>query len=282
MGQRANRLKLFLQKHPWCCYCGGKAAAETEDHWPPRAAFFGRRWPDGYVFPACALCNHFTSNHEALFALVCMMVPANHRFTTEAANQFNKAVRAQRHRHPEVMQSIDMTANAKRAVFRSNGWQLPQGESFGNFPLINISHPRFRESVELCGQKLLLSLYYRHIGRPLPRTGSAVMQWVTNTFQAQGELDTLMAKMPDIGRPVHHHTTPLGDQFSYRCYADRSRGLAAFIVTLHGALAIIGVLSDEGEVAWQAGKAWNAFGVLPSVEHPEREQLRDVSDREET
>ena len=265
MGQRTNRLQQFLQRHPWCCYCGGTAAAETEDHWPPRAAFFGRRWPDGFVFPACTHCNHFTSNHEALFALVCTMRPAKEGFTPRESARLSKAVRAQRRRHPEAMQSIDMTANAKRQVFRSNGWQLKPGGTYHDVPLLNISHPRFRESIELCARKLLLSLYYRHIGHPVPRTGSAVMQWVTNTFQAQGQLDDLLAKMPHLGQPVYHHTTSLADQFTYRCYADESRGLGVFLVTLHSALAIIGVLSKEPDVACQAGEAWQAFNVLPGA-----------------
>lgn len=159
-----------------------------------------------------------------------------------------------------------MTANAKRAAFRSNGWQLSSGRIYHDVSLLNISHPRFRESIDLCARKLLLSLYYRHIGHPVPRTGSAVMQWAANTLHAQGQLDGLLAKMPHLGQPVHHHTTSLAEQFTYRSYADESKGLGVFLVTLHSALAILGVLSKEPDVACQAGAAWQAFTVLPGAE----------------
>ena len=48
--ERARRTR-FLAAHPYCCFCGGVVATETEDHIPARSLFVNRQWPEGYVFP---------------------------------------------------------------------------------------------------------------------------------------------------------------------------------------------------------------------------------------
>jgi len=56
MGQARRRraaLDRFLAEDPVCCFCGGSRAAETGDHVPGRAIFLERKWPEGYLFPAC-------------------------------------------------------------------------------------------------------------------------------------------------------------------------------------------------------------------------------------
>lgn len=65
MGKKARRSEKFRRENPTCCYCGG--STETEDHVPPKAAFFHKRWPADHVFPACRDCNERTRDSDTVF-----------------------------------------------------------------------------------------------------------------------------------------------------------------------------------------------------------------------
>src|SRR5438309_3008238 len=75
MGTGKRFHDLFLEKHPICCFCGGAARAETIDHVPPRTLFRDRRWPEGFIFPACNRCNDVTRKDELLVAMLGRMFP---------------------------------------------------------------------------------------------------------------------------------------------------------------------------------------------------------------
>jgi hypothetical protein len=45
-------------KSKMCIFCGGTVPADTIEHYPPKSIFSEKKWPDGYVFPACKPCNH--------------------------------------------------------------------------------------------------------------------------------------------------------------------------------------------------------------------------------
>lgn len=65
-----QRRQKFFAEHPVCCFCGGAARAVEEDHFPSRALFRERVWPEGYAFPACARCNRATSADELIVAML--------------------------------------------------------------------------------------------------------------------------------------------------------------------------------------------------------------------
>lgn len=64
--QNRDRRQKILDAHPWCIYCGARAA--TTDHCPPRSAFRGRHWPETYEFPACEPCNSGARLDEQVMA----------------------------------------------------------------------------------------------------------------------------------------------------------------------------------------------------------------------
>jgi hypothetical protein len=65
-----QRRRKFFAEHPVCCFCGGRSAAVEEDHFPSRALFRERVWPEGYAFPACVKCNRVTSDDELIVAVL--------------------------------------------------------------------------------------------------------------------------------------------------------------------------------------------------------------------
>src|ERR1017187_879161 len=97
MGNASRRRTLFIAKHPMCCYCGGNTPTATEDHWPSRAIFNQRQWPEGYVFPACEQCNAATADDETLFAMLCRI--NQDAITPEANLHMQKLMMAMKERH---------------------------------------------------------------------------------------------------------------------------------------------------------------------------------------
>lgn len=265
MGDKKNKRQHFLEQHPFCCYCGGKTPATTQDHWPSRELFVRRQWPDGYVFPACEPCNNASSRVEGLFALVARMGRKEKESDVEWRDALRRLADGQRVRHPGVLGSMEMSATRKRAVFREQKWTLPKGETYSGLGLANINHPAIISAIEMCARKLLLSLYYRHTGRALTAEGSAAFQWATNTLRTDENLDKLLAQLPAIQRPAHHWTTPLSDQFSYRWGTSTDDNLAIFVVLLQGSFVIMGAMSADQVVAQHSLGPWIPLTLLGPV-----------------
>ena len=55
MGDKQRRLAMLAAAGAKCISCGGQAAATTEEHYPPRALFRDRAWPEGFTFSGEAL-----------------------------------------------------------------------------------------------------------------------------------------------------------------------------------------------------------------------------------
>ena len=86
---KKKKSRSFLLDHPMCCFCGGSEPATTEDHIPARAFFYGRRWPEGYSFPACEACNRDSKVSEAIAAVIsrCFPDPLDAKETDELRRQ---------------------------------------------------------------------------------------------------------------------------------------------------------------------------------------------------
>jgi len=249
MGEQQSRKKRFLAKHPLCCFCGGGTPATTEDHWPSRAIFIGRKWPEGYVFPACGPCNSATRLDEPLMALICRI-----RFPDIAGDpaEWHRLLKGIRYTMPEVAASMAMSTTEKRAALREKGLELPVGQTYKDLPIASIAHPRFHEAAERFAQKLFSSLYYKHTGRILGPHGRIIYVWRTNTFSFEeffkdAHMRQLLVKFPKLTREGR----PLNDQFFYKYnVAEVEPPAAVFGVVFNHAVAMLGVvMGDVSQVA---------------------------------
>jgi hypothetical protein len=62
-----------------CIFCGGQRVATTQEHCPPRALFREKKWPEGYVFPACEECNWGTSDDDLMVAFLAHLTKAGNK-----------------------------------------------------------------------------------------------------------------------------------------------------------------------------------------------------------
>ena len=119
MGSRADRHKQSFAAHPWCCFRGGNVRATEEDHLPSRILFDDRRWPEGYVFPACEACNGASRHDEQVVAMLSRIYPDPKTPKEHAA--VTERIRAVAHNFPEIMLEMKPTSNQVRAAARRYG-----------------------------------------------------------------------------------------------------------------------------------------------------------------
>jgi hypothetical protein len=248
MGRKQERRQTFLQQHPVCCFCGGSQRATTEDHFPPRAIFHDRQWPEGYVFPACASCNAATAKHELLVSMLARL-GSNARATTHY-DELKQLVQAVANNFPGILESMRMSLSEKRAWLRDNSGRLAQGSTSADIGLESASDPRIEEAVEQFGRKLFLALFYYHTQKIVPNRGGIVFRWTTNGSDLdevfpRNVLQPLLSGFPSLLRTK----TTLDDQFFYRYAIAEASEAAVFLTLFNDTLAMLGFVFCDSATA---------------------------------
>lgn len=247
MGSKTRRLTAFIEKHPYCCYCGGDTPAKTQDHFPPRSLFLLRGWPEGYVFPACEVCNNATSGAEMIFSMLARSSMA--RESDQGITEWRRQLEAVKERFPDVFQSLFLSPIKIKNWLRAKGVKLPHGATTMDVPVISIEHPKIHEAAELFATKLFCSLYYLHTSRTLPSAGGIVFRWHSNAQEMDKPLpkdilDPMLTGFPELKR----QGTSLHDQFFYRYAVTETHPYAgAFLVFFHSTLALLGFVFPDIE-----------------------------------
>lgn len=249
MGAGSKRRTAFFVKHPTCCFCGGVKKAETEDHFPSRAIFKDRIWPEGYVFPACKECNDATAKHELIIAMLSQLYPDSAERTHQL--QVMALMKSVDNNFPGLLQSMGrMTANRKRRWLRERGLSLSPGTTTADLGVMSIEDSRIQQAARLFATKLFLALYYYQTGIILRQAGGVVFRWETNAKDLdqafpRDVLAPLLQGMPELRRA----NTNLKDQFFYRFAVADTKNAAAFLAFFNQSLAMLGfVFSDVASV----------------------------------
>ena len=250
MGNASRRSALFMAKHPMCCYCGGNTPTATEDHWPSRAIFDERQWPEGYVFPACVQCNAATADDETLFAMLCRINQDS--ITSKAKERTQKLIMAVKERYPEIYRSLRASSTDIKRYLRESDQELPTGKTTKDLPLLSLKHPEVHAVVLRCAAKLYLSLHYMHTGQPLPTSAGILFRWFTNATPIDNI--PVLEILPEItGFPeLKRQQTSLHNQFNYRFGVMEDKSASVFFVTFNNAMGMVGVayrdIADAGDL----------------------------------
>ena len=211
MSARNNRRKKFFENNPLCCFCGGNTKAEEEDHFPSRALFDDRKWPEGYVFPACSSCNRLSSKEENIIAFIS-------RFNPEGDCQsvhFVKLTRSINEQYPGLLLRILPSNIERKNLSIKSNLDIPQGVARSEAPIVKLNEPEIIEAVKVFSQKLLMALYYKHIGEPLPLTGGICTEWYTNLqVDNDGLPSNIIGQLPSTPQ-LKRCLTSLKNQFDY-------------------------------------------------------------------
>lgn len=218
----------FFTENPICCFCGGVTRSLEIDHVPGRVFFRDRQWPEGYVFPASIECNRATREEEKKVALLARL---NSNDNNLDAADLEKLARDIAKYDADFMSSIQVARPVDvRQFLRRKGIAKPNGSALSDLSMIKLG-PLVDQAVRKFGRKLVLALWYKHVGKILPRTGGIRISWKTNaSLDFDDEtLENTLAALP--GLPImSRNSQHLGDQFVYRYGFSNDNNGAAFLV----------------------------------------------------
>jgi hypothetical protein len=246
VGAKARRKKEFLAEHLYCCFCGGTRLAEEPDHVPPRVLFDGRRWPEGFEFPACVRCNRATRHDEQIVAMLVRLYPD--ATTPAGMAEVDERFRAVAHNYPEVLAEMRPTAEQIQSAVEKYKIQLEAGQSIADLPVLSVKGPIVNRAIENFARKLFCALFYKHLGTALPSEGGIAVTWYSNIQIFNEEIPRSIADVL-VGFPdtIERARTNLGNQFFYRWGINPNKEAAGFLAFFREAFALIGYLMIDAD-----------------------------------
>lgn len=213
MGEKRRRLKEFLSNHPICCFCGGKELATTQDHLPPRSVFDQKKWPIGYIFPACEKCNSGSSKYDSIFALISRINPFK-KEPEDVQKETEKLILAYVEQFPEEAVELKLSSNAKRKWAKKSNFKLGRGETYGELPIIRIPKS-WNDSIHTVSTKLIKALHYKHTGQIIPTEGRVEVKWWSNAEYIEGNFPKEFVEQLGGHVLLKRDKLTLNEQFSY-------------------------------------------------------------------
>jgi hypothetical protein len=244
--KRRRRLE-FFSKHPRCCFCGGIAPATEEDHFPSRALFLKRAWPEGYAFPACAKCNHVTKRDELIVALLSRI--RGGKANPESRGEMHRYFADVRKYFPGLLENMrPKTHREFRNARKKYGLTLQPGQASTDMPILLLTDARIQSAVLNFAHKLGMALYYKHAAKPVPTAGGVALRWYSNL---QVEIDAIPRELTDLMPTfpkLERARTSLSDQFFYRIGLVEEKTMGVFLATFREAFAIVGFLGVDATI----------------------------------
>lgn len=235
--------RIFLAEHPTCCFCGGAVPSAEPDHQPGRVFFRDRKWPDGFVFPACVPCNRVSTKAENAIALLAAHFPDDYNRAL-----YRKRAEWMRANHPEVIDSLRLTANEKRRAVKSFGLDVPSGVAISEMPLVGLDKAIWVPLFQIFARKLMLGFHYQALARPIPVNGGVWISVSTNADLIAGRAPTEIFEMANrLVKPTHHKRL-MDDQLIIGWNAEEELGAAVFKVALHKRLVFSGLTMERPEL----------------------------------
>ncbi len=220
--------------------------ATTQDHLPPRSVFDNKKWPEGYVFPACLKCNGDFSKHDSVFALVSRIKPGVEE--TEAVFQeTKKLIDAYIEKYPDEASKVFLSANQKRSWARKAKLELAQGESYSELPVINMPKT-WTESIELVSKKLIKALHYKHTGKIIPSSAEIKITWWTNTALIDGSFPLEFLEIIPQNVLIKRDNVTLNNQFSYGYQTSEDGLLGIYGMYFRFSFYVAGIVSFDASV----------------------------------
>jgi hypothetical protein len=177
MGSATRYRQAFLRSHPICAFCGGKAAANTIEHCPPRAMFQYRHWPEGFEFPACESCNHSTDNEDLLVAMLARMDPFEEKGDQDG--KLTGLMKAVNRQYPELFARMMPSAREARRQNRKLGIRPEPGQTHQEAGGVKVPE-ELHSAVCAVARKLAKGIFYREAKLIFPDAGCLLLNWFTN------------------------------------------------------------------------------------------------------
>lgn len=203
----------FLEQHPVCCYCGDHAT--TTDHFPPRALFYNKIWPEGFEFPACATCNNQGRLDEQVVSVLAKLWFGREQTATQR-NYWGKQVIGLANTQKEISKELFSKAsrNEQRRAFRQMFGDRGDALRQAGYGMISIG-PLVRASIDRFCVKLAQALFYKHVEAVFD--GEIWFTHISTPYvkESMGFLEALLSIAP-LQPTVLRSGQYLQEQFDYR------------------------------------------------------------------
>ena len=212
---------------------------------PGRAFFRDRRWPDGFVFPACVKCNRATADDETIAAWLSRIMPeADNSVTLE---EFKKKTEAHFRYSPGLLESLNTKTTHRQRRQARKFLKLPPDFPLLEVPVVSVEDDRVQDALINVGRKLALALYYMHTGTPVPRGGGVAVRWYSNYQIDSDEIPREMVNVLPHAGLVMNGKTDLRDQFFYRWGLGDlpDRKMMTFLALFHQSFGILGFMASD-------------------------------------
>lgn len=207
-----------LARSDLCIFCGGQSMALEGDHVPPRSMFVGRRWPEGYVFPACKACNAGSRETDRLVAFLSRLDPGFQWSGngSEAEAESIALFKAVNSRHRALIRSMfEVPTLSKKKVANRIGMVRPGGGVYKDLPILRVP-PELDSSVRAFAIKTAKALHFHNTGRIVPAAAGFRVKWYTNVSQLEGKIPEEVFTIPTAQPLLQRARVTLNDQFNYR------------------------------------------------------------------
>jgi hypothetical protein len=224
-----------------CAFCGGRIAATTEDHWPPRSFFRDRAWPEGFVFPACDSCNRVSSPAEQVVGL---LLHGSHDGHDRA--KYQRVIAGVRRDFPEVFERLfPKSARERRNMLRWSGLQKPEGMSLSEIPMVRLPMPVWEPYFDIVARKMMLALHYQAFGIPLSKAGLIWHTVHTNAEKKSEQFLLEILKIANIDISPRRGNKSMANQFELSYQVDPEQKTAVWVFAFHRRLAFTGVTTED-------------------------------------
>jgi len=269
MGNAKIRRDAFFQSNPNCIFCGGGAPATTVEHCPPRSMFQFKAWPEGFEFPSCATCNHGSSDHDVLVAMLARFDHEEDQGNSDGRLPgLIKNVDAQ---YPGLIRRMMPSAVEARRLNKEYGVTPRVGETHQEAAPIKLT-PEIQEAISVVALKLVKGVYYSAANLIFPAKGCLLLNWFTNVELLNGgsyalfdELEKLAGMAPKLKRNGQF----LDSQFSYK-FTLSDEGTVLILQAIFGmsfGLVVFGSITP-GLLEAYSDKYVGRFSVLQSATLP--------------
>jgi len=227
--------------------------ATTEDHIPARSLFLRRKWPEGYVFPACERCNQSSRLDELLMAASVRIRVRDFR-SQEEEDELEHALSNFQRKLPHVFKKLkELTRVETRRNLRERGIHQTSFPGIGELYIVEIPEEVHQATVRY-GEKLGKALHYMHTGRIIPSTGALYSYPFTNGVNIPTDvIEKALVVLPGQSITKRDHTL-LDGQFAYR-YGVVDSGEASAYFTVFGESLSILILAVMDSVAFEKRRA---------------------------
>lgn len=246
LAESRRRKGAFVQDHPICIFCGGEHPSETEDHIPGRSFFNERRWPEGFVFPACRKCNSATRADELLLGFIARCGDDSSDPVNRA--EWDRARQGVANNRPDVYRSLLMTPNEVRTALHAYDIERVPGLPLREHPIIKLPADDFDAASRRYGFKLGAALHYRHTGRVVRSGGGCFVYLRSNVALVTDGLPRELLDMLPLKPTLVRSARVLNDQFSYACGHDEAGDFGGYVVRFRRSFALIIILLTSREL----------------------------------